>query len=126
MEKWQKRWSSPDLANNKKYKKIRPTIDHWPLSCHPNRRYVRVLSRLRIGHTRLTHNFLLGGGDPPECDHCHTLLTVEHILVHCVKYHDERHQYHLDGKLIEEILSEYVDLDKLMGFLKEIDLFYEI
>ena len=46
--------------------------------------------------------------------------------MHCGKYCDERHKYHLDGKSIEEILNEIVDLDKLMSFLKEIDLFYEI
>ena len=105
---------------------MRPTIDFWPSSCHPNRRYEKVLSRLRIGHTRLTHKFLLGGGNAPECDHCHSLLTVEHILVHCGKYRDERRKYHHDGKSVENILSENVDLDKLMGFLKEINLFYEI
>ena len=124
--KWQERWESPLLANNKKYKKVRSTIDFWPSSCHPNRRYEKVLTRLRIGHTRLTHKFLLGRGDAPECDHCRTLLTVEHILVHCGKYRDKRHKYHLDGRSIEEILNENVILDKLMGFLKEINLFYEI
>ena len=29
-----------------------------------------VLRRLRIGHTRLTHSYLLNRQDQPECSHC--------------------------------------------------------
>ena len=50
-KKWQTRWSSHLLANNKKYKKIRQSVDHWPSSFHLNRKIEVVLSCLRIGHT---------------------------------------------------------------------------
>jgi len=32
------------------------------------------LTRLRIGHTRLTHSYLLSGTDQPECSACHCPL----------------------------------------------------
>ena len=43
-----------------------------------------LLNRLRVGHTRLTHSFLLSGDDLPECGTCQCPLTVKHILVECV------------------------------------------
>ena len=43
-----------------------------------------LLNRLRIGHTRLTHSFLLSGDDLHECGTYQCPLTVKHILVECV------------------------------------------
>ena len=45
-----------------------------------------ILDRLRIGHTRLTHSFLLKGEPPPECTTCECQLTIQHILVDCIEY----------------------------------------
>jgi len=47
-----------------------------------------LLNRLRIGHTRLTHSYLLSGDDLPECGTCQCPLTVKHILVECVDLKD--------------------------------------
>ena len=33
-----------------------------------------VITRLRIGHTRMTHSYLLSGESQPVCDHCKCLL----------------------------------------------------
>ena len=41
------------------------------------------LNRLRIGHSRLTHSYLLFGDAPPTCQSCRIPLTVKHILVEC-------------------------------------------
>ena len=35
-----------------------------------------LLNRSRIGHTRLTHSYLLSGDDLPECGTCQCPLTV--------------------------------------------------
>ena len=43
-----------------------------------------ILNRLLIGHTHLTHSYLLNKEQPPNCNYCKSLLTVEHILtLHC-------------------------------------------
>ena len=68
LRKWQERWSSPLLANNKKLRAIRPLLS----SFHCDRRIEIVLMRLRIGHCRLTHGFILDGGSAPMC-----VLTVK-------------------------------------------------
>ena len=42
-----------------------------------------TLSRLRIGHTRITHSYLLEGKQQPMCYACQTKYTVKHILIEC-------------------------------------------
>jgi len=52
-----------------------------------------LLNRLRIGHSRLNHSYLLSGDDPPTCQSCEIPLTVKHILVECRNLHDIREKY---------------------------------
>ena len=122
-KKWQDRWASPLLANNRKYRSIRPEVFNWYSVFNKDRRTEVVLARLRIGHTRLTHKFLLEGSDAPECAHCDCPLTVEHILVHCQMHAAVRRKHGLAGKTMQAILGEEADIAKLVLFLKESDLF---
>ena len=126
MRKWQEKWSSSQLANNKKYKNIRKTVEVWPSSFQKQRRTEVVLTRLRIGHTWLTHKFLLEGAGAPVCADCADALTVEHILVRCSKYSVQRQQYNLTGKSMTQILGDEADVPKLMGFLKAAGLYCQI
>ena len=125
LKKWQERWNSPTLANNKKYKQIRSTIGSWFSSRRPSRREEKILCRMRIGHTNLTHRFLLEGGNPPVCDHCQVQLTVEHILVCCPVLNGRRQKYHLDGKDLKFLLDDDGPIDHMMNFLKETDYYYK-
>ena len=126
MQKWQERWTSPDLRNNRKYRKIRPSVSFWSSSFQKNRRTERILTRLRIGHTRVTHSFLFEGTTPPECEHCQVQLTVEHILVHCTFLQEKRCLYHMDGKQIEEILGEDCDIEDITSFLKDTGFYFKL
>ena len=56
----------------------------WPGGSRIISRKERVLARIRIGHTHLTHCFLLKKEDPPKCIACDCRLTVKHIFVECV------------------------------------------
>ena len=42
-----------------------------------------VMARLHIGHSFITHSFLLKGEEPPMCIGCDEVLTTEHILLTC-------------------------------------------
>ena len=42
-----------------------------------------VLNKLHIGHSYLTHSFLLKKEEPPVCVACNTIITVRHILIEC-------------------------------------------
>jgi len=56
---------------------IIPPQSTLPLSFH--RRDQILYNRLRIGHTDLTHSYVIDHTDPPRCTNCHTSLTFKHI-----------------------------------------------
>ena len=68
-EKWQQFWNS---CTGNKLQAIKPTVGgHQPKSSLSRRDEV-VVNRLRIGHTRCTHSYLLTGED----------LTAQLVSVH--------------------------------------------
>ena len=42
-----------------------------------------VLARIRLGHTRVTHSYLLLGEEQPHCVGCDAPFTVRHFLLEC-------------------------------------------
>ena len=83
---WQLRWDS--VANNK-LREVSQSVSARVYPALP-RRLETALVRLRIGHTRLTHGFLMCGGVQPFCDDCLVPLTVRHLLVECPSLGDIR------------------------------------
>ena len=73
-------------------KTVKVRAESWETSKRSNRREEIVLCRLRLGHTRYTHSYLINRDPRPECDDCHCPLTVKHILVECPAYADQRRQ----------------------------------
>ena len=104
-ECWQAGWSS--LVDNKLHK-IKPTVGEWP-SCPSSlsRTEEIILSRVRIGHTRLTHSYLMAHEDKPMCDTCNSALSVEHILSECAKYSHERALYFKECDTMSTIWISY-------------------
>ena len=73
--------------------KIQPKVDD-PIPSHGRcRREETVLCRLHIGHTFLTHFYLLKGEEPPVCIPCDRLCSIEHLLTGCVDLIDWRRQF---------------------------------
>ena len=58
----QKRWNNNE---NNKLLEINPTLGEWKQSFKKNQKEEVILSRLRIGHTRITHSYLLEGKQQP-------------------------------------------------------------
>ena len=84
------------------------------------RREERVLTRLRVGHTYITHSYLLKGEAVPQCIPCQCPLTVEHILIECIDFNDKRTNYYNYIDLKE--LFTNVNISVLMDFLREINI----
>jgi len=42
-----------------------------------------VYTHCRIGHTRMTHMFLILGEDPPKCSFCQNSLSLKHFIISC-------------------------------------------
>ena len=125
-QRWQDRWTS--AVGNLKLKAIRPSVHHWT-SPQMDRRASIVLTRLRIGHTYLTHKYLMASGaerQSPRCSACNVDITVKHFLIDCPLYHRKRLINNLCNKSILEILGEDSPVERVFKFLKEINLFYDI
>ena len=77
---WPLMW---DQCEHNKLQGIHPTLDEWKGGCRINRTEEVVLARARIGHTHMTHSFLLKNEDIHECFNCCCFFTAKHFLVEC-------------------------------------------
>jgi len=90
-----------NLTSNKLHN-IYPTL---PISSkYPKAQLTRqeqtLYNRLRIGHTYLTHSYLLKDEDLPICIPCNSLLTVEHILlISCIDFNVIRQNFYTASNL---------------------------
>ena len=62
---------------------IKPTIGEHQSVVRNIRREEVVLARLCLGHTRVTHSYLLLGEEQPQCVGCDTPFTVRNFLLEC-------------------------------------------
>ena len=97
---WQDDWNGA-VANKLHF--VMPVLGVWQSSYRRCRKNEVVLCRARIGHTHLTHSYILRKDHPPQCEHCHCILTVRHILVEC--------NHFAQGKiyLVEEMWWNHLD-----------------
>ena len=126
-ELWQDEWNDegiPRLSPNKLWVIQPDRSDHLP-SISSNRREESVLSRLHIGHSYLTHSFLLKEEEEkPVCIGCDENLTIEHILLHCWDFYDIRRKHYSAENL--KVLFRDIPPDKIFDFLREINVFNKI
>ncbi|XP_023238830.1 uncharacterized protein LOC111637554 [Centruroides sculpturatus] len=113
-ERWQNVWNAQ--VHNKLHV-IKPIIENWTHNKQYDRRSEVILTRLRIGHIRLTHQYLLKGEGQPVCEYCNCFLSVKHMLCNCTAY-DQSHRQHFGNASLREILGQRPNLDKLLNFLK--------
>ena len=120
---WQSAWNDPKNACNKLHS-IKPTLGEWPRTITLSRREEVILSRLHIGHTWLTHSYLLRREDRPECIPCFAPFTIRHLLVDCIDVAPARDTYFRVRTLDE--LFKSVPLQNVFNFLKTINIFKKI
>ena len=82
-----------------------------------------VLDILHIGHSYLTHTFILIKEEAPVCVACNAGITVKHILIDCAdlleirkKNLEEKSLYSLFRNVILEIIL--ISCENLMCFTK--------
>lgn len=121
LSQWQQSW---DLQVDNKLHRINPTVNATSMVSYPSRRDETVLHRVRIGHTHMTHAYLLKDEPPPECIPCQSPLTVEHILIYCTDFSLLRAKYYCVKSLCE--LFDTVPVFKILRFLKEIGLYNKL
>ena len=115
LSKWQLSW---DRATFNKLHEVKPVLGKNTIYRSLRREEV-VLTRLRIGHTRLTHSYLLKREDQPFCISCNEPFTVKHFLIDCIEFSHVRRQFFQTNDL------RFL-LENILVFLKHINLFNKV
>ena len=110
---WQATWDESPLN---KLHEIAPIVNEPHTHHLSTRRDQSVFNRCPIGHSRLTHEFLLKGEPPPECIPCNCPLTIKHLLIQCVDFNDVRQRFYQVPSLQD--LFKTVKPEVMLEFLK--------
>ena len=129
-DKWRRRWQ----RTNSKLLEVREEPGKWKTVATSRKEQV-VMNRLRAGHTRLTHQYLMDNAVhdiAPICQTCNNATTtVKHILLEYPGWAEQRRN---NMKMLRRPIG--VNLRKLLGteehdrevisYLKAINLFHKI
>ena len=83
-----------------------------------------LLNRLRIGHSRLTHSYLLYGDGPLTCQSCGIPLTVKQKLVECSNLRAIREKHFTVSSVTD--LFKSVDSHIIINFIKETHFYHQL
>ena len=98
---------------------IQPILKERKLDPNNTRTEETALAQLRIGHTKLTHSFILKEEPPPRCS-CGNQYTVKYILIECTNLsHTRRKFYNINS--IKELFGN-IDPKDIGNFMKRIGL----
>ena len=122
MKTWQSQWDQ----TYSKLKEVKPQVRPWSNIPGKERRNETKITRLRIGHSRLTHGYHMSRGRPPECTYCGvTPLTTKHFLIDCQITKHIRDRLKLPTKL-SELLGEECPVTPLIEYLQELRILDDI
>ena len=106
------------------FHEILPKLPDKLLSFCNTRKENTVLNRLHIGHSYLTHSFILRKEEAPVCVACNAVITVKHILIECADLLEIRKKYFKKRSLYS--LFWNVSPEVVFDFVREIGVFYKV
>ena len=124
---WKSHWEN--LSNNKKLRDTGTTVEtikYFPFSSRADE---IKFTRLRLGHTRLTHEFIFKNTPPPICNECRVPFTIKHILLICPRFYQERLNNFGNQILSLEILLNRKNFQftrNVLQFLKDSNIYVDI
>lgn len=118
-QQWNEDWVN--LSSNK-LRTIQASINIPKFPSNITRKDSVILTRLRIGHTILTHKHLYTREPPPICETCNCQITVAHIFNDCLKYNAVRTKYQID----HQSLVVESKMEKCILFVRECNLYSKI
>jgi hypothetical protein len=118
---WDDEWKRTATSN--KLKCVKENVLPWKSIDFLSRRESIILTRLRIGHTSITHSYLLKRSTRPMCS-CGQTLTVNHVFSECIANLNFRNKY---GINLDTIGSDNLNnIKNIFLFLKDTNLFDKI
>ena len=106
-----------------KLNEIKPNFNSKCTFSNLSRKEQTKITRCRLGHTRITHSYILNNEQAPFCIPCNEPFTVKHFLITCAEFNYIRTKY-FNVKNIKELFN--MPTRKILDFLKEIGLFNKI
>ena len=121
--KWQKHWDKKHGDRPNKLHEIMSEIKPFH-TYNLNRKEEIIIHRIRIGHTRLSHKYLME--DPlkrePPCNYCYDeQLSIKHIMIECPHFNRVRSKYFNVGDMHK--LFQKIPLRIILAFLRESGLY---
>jgi len=92
---------------------------------HINRRDLTKFFRLRLGHTRYTHEHVLDKQPPPQCEHCGTRSNVRHFFLE-YPIHETSRSNTLPIKSPDALSPKSINIVSANNFTKAIVLYNNI
>lgn len=120
------RWEAEWRTKNQKLNEIKQTMNPFRTSYTQTRREGVVLTRLRIGHSSLTHSYHMSRDQPPICEVCGCQISIKHVLVECPQYTESRQKHKLSITLKTILDDDEENIKHLILFLKETNLYDKI
>ena len=80
-----------------------------------NRKNNTIITRLGIGHTRITHGHLMSKTDPIICSSCNVPQSVSHILTECINLQNFNPKLPVD---LKSILTDSKNFQNVINYLK--------
>ena len=115
---WQERW---DNQNDNKLNAISPIIKPFKYN-NLSRKEEVIMHRIRIGHTRLTHSYLMEGKPLPTCHFCNNArLSIKHIMLEWHRFMYPRRRHFIVRSMKD--LFETVPVRTIIAFVKDIGIF---
>ena len=109
-ELWQEKW---DKCSDSKLYEIKPNLSEHVFVSKLCRKQQVVLTRLRLGHTYITHSHLMKRESVQQCDACKCPITTRHILLYCTKYRYQRTMFLCDMPSVKDIFNKISTCDIL-------------
>nr|XP_023013900.1 uncharacterized protein LOC111503745 [Leptinotarsa decemlineata] len=113
---WQNRWND----SVSKLRKIKVSVKPWGI-LPMNRKSQVLITRLRLGHTNLTHAYLMKKEPEPMCYICDMKQTIEHILIDCPQFEQERKNCNIPPTL-EEALGSNCSYTNIIEYVRLINI----
>ena len=117
-----------NTPNSNKLKNSKPQLAALPMVGLTRGEEV-IMNRLRLGHTNVTHNYMIDGAVlhvPPICHFCNdSILTIEHIFIQCTALTSIRRPF-FTSRSLEAILGSRADSQKFFSFLRRIEIYQSI
>ena len=120
LELWQSEW---DEFSENKLHQIFPVLKECIVCPRTNRKEETVIVRLHIGHSLITHSFLLKGEEPPMCIGCDKRLTIKHISLTCSDFIEMKGS-HFTAQSLHMLFQDISP--EIFYFSKEINMFGKI